>query len=209
MLRTVRVQRRVLDIFGQPSWKSVRSMRVGQRRMLTTRVVAGEGNRNIFRAVARPGHGRPIASRAASIKIWHWYPMSTFDSYYSTAGVFDHSFTQFAMNGRTYVGSWFTTGDYGSWESRYTLGRHCRTMRGTFGVTDRSADGSSATISVLAEGTKTVYDSPPMVPGAVETRTIALATPYRVSVLGTNTSPDDLLAYPAVGDFQFLCSGLA
>ena len=71
----------------------------------------------------------------------HWYPLATFDTYYATAGVSDSEYGQFAMNGRSYSGGWYTYGTDGGWESRSTLGRHCRRMSGTFGVRDSSADG--------------------------------------------------------------------
>lgn len=207
-VRRVHIQHRVTDIFRDSSWQTVKKLRVQDRKKLTYRAVAGQTDRDRYRVVLQPKAGRSIASKAVSVKVWHWYPLSTFDSYYSTAGVMDYSFTQFAMNGRTYVGSWYSNGTYSSWESRYTLGRHCRTVRGVFGVTDSSADGSTATVQILSEGEEAAYTSPTLVPGAVATKVIALASPYRISILGTNTSAGGLLAYPAAGDLQFLCSGL-
>jgi hypothetical protein len=183
-------------------------LRVRDRRQLVFRAVAGATDRDRYRVVLQGKSDRSVASKPVSVKVWHWYPLTTFDSYYATSGVADYSSNQFAMNGRTYVGSWYTYGGYGSWESRYTLGRHCRSMRGAFGVTDKSADGSSATIQVLSEGSSPVYSSPALVPGVVDAKVVPLASPYRISIIGTNTSADSLLAYPAAGDLQFLCNGL-
>ncbi len=81
-------------------------------------------------------------------------------------------------------------------------------MRGTFGVTDDSDDGASATIQVLSEGTDQVYSSPALVPGSVDSNSVGLPTPYRISIIGTNTSPEGVSAFPAAGDLQFLCHGL-
>ena len=207
-VRRVRVQHLTKDVFNNPTWETVKKLRPQNRTKLTYRTVAGETDRDRYRVVLERTKGRSITSKAVSVKVWHWYSLAHFPSYYRTTGVADYYSNHFAMNGRTYVGSWYTYGSYGGWESRYTLGRHCRSMSGTYGVTDSSADGSTATIQVLSEGADPVYTSPTLSPGAVDTKVVPLASPYRISILGTNTSTDGLLAYPAAGDLQFLCSGL-
>lgn len=206
-VRRVHVQQRVANVYGDWSWLTVKKLRVRSGAGVDYQAVAGETDRETYRALLQPKSGKPVASRPASVEVWHWYPLSDFDSYYSTGGVVDATYGQFTMNGSAYIGSWYTYGTSRSWESRYTLGRRCRTMRGTFGVTDKSADGSSATIQVLAEGVDVVYASSPLAPGVVDTPLVPLATPYRISVIGTNTSPDGVAAYPAAGDLQFLCHG--
>ena len=208
LLRRIHVQHRVTDVFGDRSWQTVKKLKPPSGKRLSYRTVAGDTDREIIRVLLQPKSGRPITSKPVSVDVWHWYPLTTFDSYYATAGVADYNGNQFAMNGRTYTGSWYTYGTARSWESRYTLGRKCTNMSGTFGLTDSSADGSSATVQVLAEGVEPVYVSPTLAPGAVDTRLTPLASPYRISILGTNTSPDKVLAYPAVGDLQFLCHGV-
>ncbi|WP_210651001.1 hypothetical protein [Nocardioides sp. SYSU D00065] len=172
------------------------------------RAIAGGTDRETLRALLQPKSGRSFTSKPVSVNVWHWYPLTAFDSYYATEGVADYDGNQFEMSGRTYISSWSTYGMARSWESRYTLGRNCTEMRGTFGVTDRSADGSSATVQVLAEGVEPIYISPELTPGVVDTEHTLLSSPYRISILGTNTSPDKVLAYPAAGDLQFLCHGL-
>jgi hypothetical protein len=208
LLRRVHVQHRVADVFGDRSWQTVKTLKPRSGNRLSYRTVAGDTDREIFRVLLQPRSGRSVTSKPVPVDVWHWYPLTTFDSYYATAGVADYNGNQFAMNGRTYTGSWYTYGTARSWESRYTLGRKCTNMSGTFGLTDSSADGSSATVQVLAEGVEPIYTSPTLAPGAVDTRLTPLASPYRISILGTNTSPDKVLAYPAAGDLQFLCHGL-
>lgn len=207
--RRAGVQQRVTDVFGESSWENVKKLRIRNRRTLTYQAVAGETDRETYRVVLEPTTGRPLTSKPIAVQVWHWYPLTAFDSYYATEGVADYTGNQFSMNGRAYVGSWYTYGTARSWESRYTLGRSCRTMSGTFGVTDKSADGSSASLQVLAEGTTPVYTSPALAPGLVDTQTLPLDTPYRISIIGTNSSTEKVLAYPAAGDLRFLCTGLA
>lgn len=207
--RRADVQQRVTNIFGDASWASVKKLRIGNRRTFTYRAVASDTDRETYRVVLKPITGRPIRSKPITVNVWHWYPLTAFDSYYATEGVADYAGNQFSMSGRSYIGSWYTYGTARSWESRYTLGRNCRAMSGTFGVTDKSADGSSATLQVLAEGTTPVYTSPALAPGLVDTQTLPLGTPYRIGIIGTNTSAEKVLAYPGVGDLRFLCTGLA
>ena len=160
------MQQQIADIFGDPAWETVKSLEARGRSSVKHRVVAGSEDRERFRVVLRPKSGPSVTSAAVTVMVWHWYPLSTWQSYYSTLGVIDGPYSQFEMNGRTYAGGWNTYGNYRSWESRYTLGRNCRRMQGTFGVTDESDDGASATIQVLAEGTDQVYSSPALVPAA-------------------------------------------
>lgn len=207
--RRADVQQRVENIYGDLTWESVKKLRIRDRRTLTYQAVAGESDRESYRVVLKPVTGRLMTSKPITVKVWHWYPLPAFDSYYATAGVVDYAGNQFSMSGRSYISSWYTYGTARSWESRYTLGRNCRMMSGTFGVTDTSADGSSATIQVLAEGITPVYNSPALAPGLVETQTLPLDRPYRISIIDTNTSAEKTLAYPAVGDLRFLCTGVA
>jgi len=207
-IRRAEIQQRVRDIYGNMVWQKVKTFGVRKQRKLTYRAVAGETDRETYRVIVEPKSGRPVKSKPVTVAVWHWYPLTTFDSYYSTQGVSANAYNQFAMAGRNYSGSWYTYAPAASWESRYTLGRNCNTMSGVFGLTDRSSDGSSATIQVVAEGLTSVYTSPALSPGVVDTKTVPLPSPYRISVLGTHTSAANVVSYPAVGDLQFLCTGL-
>jgi hypothetical protein len=207
-VRRLELQQLVADVFGDMTWETVKSLEVNGRDHVKHRVVAGSEDRERYRAVLRLKSGPPTRSEPLSVDVWHWYPLNTWTSYYSTGGVIDDPYNQFAMNGRTYSGGWHTYGSYRSWESRYTLGRNCRSMMGTFGVTDESDDGSSATIRVLSEGSDPVYSSAQLVPGTVDSKLVSLASPYRISIIGTNTSIEELMSFPAAGDLQFLCHGL-
>ena len=207
-VRQVHVQRRVADVFGKQSWATVKKLSTRGNRTLDYRAVAGKADHETYRVVSHLRSGRTVASKRVSVDVWHWYPLGSFDSYYETGGVVANPYNQFAMNGRSYLGSWQTFGGYRSWESRYTLGRNCSMMGGTFGVTDASTDGSAATIQVLSEGVDSVYSSSTLTPGAVEIVNIPLPMPYRISILGTNVSAEKVDAFPAAGDLQFLCTGL-
>ena len=98
---------------------------------------------------------------------------------------------------------------YPSYESRYTVGRHCKAIRGVAGVSDKSADRSSAVVSVVADETTTVFTSGTLSPGMAEQFEVDLAKPYRLSIQAQRTSPADQAAYPAIGSPELLCTGLS
>ena len=96
----------------------------------------------------------------------------------------DNGISSFTLNGLSFHG-WFTTGSFKSWESRFTVGRHCQAMRGVAGVRDESADGSSAVVRLLADDVP-IYTSPTLTPGTAQPFQVALALPYRLAVQAQN-----------------------
>lgn len=203
--RTVQIQTQTTDIFGAVQWTFLKSVRVaGQAKRSVPLVATGVG-RQRFRALVTYRDAKPATSRPFGTTVWQWTVLSRIPSYYSTGGVADYSGAQFGMNGDQYVG-WFTHYDYGMWEARYTPGRNCKAFRGVFGVTDDSSDGSSGEFTLLTDETDVVYQSPSLVPGAVETVQLELANPYRFAIQARDTSPDGLAAYPAIGNPEFLCN---
>jgi hypothetical protein len=206
--RAVRLelQKQSVDIFGSTEWTPIKSVKVAGKSSHRLASVADELNADRFRAVVRYIDGSHVASRPAAVRVWHWYDLGEFDSYYSTGGVMNYSFLQFAMNGDAYRG-WYTTGELDSWEARYTPGRNCKAFRGVFGVTDDSSDGSSADFTLITDEADTVYQSPALVPGQTETVEVKLPMPYRLSIQAHDTSTDGAFSYPAIGTAQFLCTG--
>ncbi|HET7691119.1 MAG TPA: hypothetical protein VFK41_12090 [Nocardioidaceae bacterium] len=161
-----------------------------------------------FRAVVSYRNGRVVASRARTINVWSWTPLSSFPDYYKTNGINDFAISNFGMNGTQYIG-WFTIGTYGTWEERLTVGRHCTRMRGDFGVQDKSADGSSGAFLVTNVDTGAVlYQSPALTPGMVARADFPMPSPYRISIQATDTSLEELVSYPAIGSPELLCRNL-
>jgi hypothetical protein len=76
-------------------------------------------------------------------------------------------------------------------------------------VTDTSAPGSSALLQIVDDSGATVFASGPLTPGMTQPVDVTLATPYRLEVHAQDTSPDKVQAYPALGDPELLCTGLA
>lgn len=205
--KIVRIETRSEDIFGNPEWTTLKRALVRGRPKVRLPVTVTGVNTQVFRAVAIYKDRKTVASMPFTVIVWRWIDLHNFDSYYSTPGVYDSQYLAFPMNGHQYVG-WQTYGDYGSWETRYTLGRHCRRMQGTFGVHDESPDGSSAVITLLADD-QPLFESTTLTPGSVQvvSRTMPLA--YRIAIFAQSTSEEpDSPAYPAIGAPQFLCTGL-
>ena len=141
------------------------------------------------------------------MKVWSWTPLSKMPSYYATNGINGFAYTNFGMAGTQYLG-WYTFGTYGTWEARYTTGRHCKSLRGDFGINDKSADGSAGHFSVLnVDDDSTLYESPALSPGAVKAAQVSLPSPYRISIQARSASPD-APAYPAIGSPELLCIDL-
>ena len=206
--RTVQIQTLTKDIFGNTSWTRVSAQHVSGVAKHVFKPVVDHADQQRFRAVVSYTTGPSAVSKSLGITVWSWTPLWGFSSYYATNGIFDSRYLTFAMAGNQYVG-WYTYGTYGMWEKRYTSGRHCKTFRGDFGVTDSSADGSTGQFDIVSVDTgDTLYTSPALSPGAVVTAKFALPTPYRISIQARNTSPDGLVSYPAIGDPELLCTGL-
>lgn len=202
--KKVLLQHEVADVFGNTSWETFR--RFAPKKRLVGRSLAGEEDLQRYRVVLVDKAGRQRVAARAKVRIWHWYPLTGFEAYYSTAGTMSSPYWQFAMNGRQYRG-WYTYGSYGSWESRYTVGRNCSSLRGDFGVKDDSDDGSTGAIQVTLDAA-TAYSSPVLSPGMVDQAQIPLAQTYRLSIMGQDTSATGVRAHPAVGDAELLCTGL-
>ena len=202
--KRVILQHWVTDVLGNGEW-AVKRRFLPQRKLLA-RAVAGVEDRERYRVRVVPKRGRTVTTPATSVTVWHWYPLTSFDAYYETSGVINSSLSSFPMNGQQYKG-WRTYGSYGSWESRFTPGRHCSTFRGDFGVQDDSSDLSSAEITVTTDDDRIAYASPSLPPGAVDSPTIDLRRTYRFSIAATDTSVDPAYAFPAIGDAELLCTG--
>ncbi|GAA1139606.1 hypothetical protein [Nocardioides aquiterrae] len=193
------------NIYGQAEWTPVKSMKVQGRSAVKVPAVADTLDSNRFRAQVRYVDGRTVTSRPVTVTIWHWYPLGGFRSYYETPGVADYSGASFAMNGDTWVG-WYTYGTATMWEARYTPGRNCKAFRGTAGVRDESSDGSSGTITLVADETDVVWESPELTPGMVAPFEVELAAPYRFAIQAHDTSVEPAYAAPAIGASEFLCN---
>jgi hypothetical protein len=204
--RRVKIQTRTEDLYGNTQWTTVRGRKVNGQARHRFKLVATEPNVQRFRSVVRYRDGKSVTSRPFAVTVWQWVDLARFDAYYETAGIIHYQSSQFPMNGDQYLG-WYTYQDRGMWESRYTPGRNCKAFRGTFGVTDHSADGSSGRFTLLADD-EVVFESPTLVPGMVKVARVDLAKPYRFAVQARNTSSEGVLAWPAIGGPQFLCSGL-
>lgn len=204
--RRVKIQAQTEDLYGNTQWTTVRARKVNGQARHRFKLVATEPNAQRFRSVVRYRDGKSVTSRPFTVTVWQWIDLARFDAYYETAGIMHYQSSQFPMNGDQYLG-WYTYQDRGMWESRYTSGRNCKAFRGAFGVTDHSADGSSGRFTLLADD-EVVFESPTLVPGMVKVARIDLAKPFRFAVQARNTSPEGVLAWPAIGAPQFLCSGL-
>jgi hypothetical protein len=206
--RSVAVQNLQADILGNPQWITVSSRSVSGKARHTLRVVAKGLNVQRYRAVAvyRNAPKRAVSNRF-SVNVWRWIDLRFFRPYYSTSGVSVHEYSQFPMNGDQWLG-WYAYGNNGMWESRHTPGRNCKAFRGVFGLHDGSQDGSSATFTLVADETQTVFESSRLSPGMVQSVRLDLAKPYRLAIQARNTSPDGVQASPAIGSPQLLCTGL-
>jgi hypothetical protein len=193
------------NIYGQPEWTPVKSMKVLGRSIMKVRTVADTLDTNRFRAQVRYADGRTVTSKPVTVIIWHWYALGRFPSYYETPGVADYSGADFAMNGDTWVG-WYTYGNQTMWEARYTPGRNCKAFRGTAGVRDESSDDSAGTITLVADETDVVWESPELTPGMVAPFEIELAMPYRFAIQAHDTSVEPAYAAPGIGAPEFLCN---
>jgi hypothetical protein len=206
--RRVLLQRSTLDYTGNRRWETVAKAKVhGHTRSFAE--VAGTDDVERYRARVEYARGRPARSRSASAVVWHWGSMMQFTAYAVSNGISSNGSNQFRMNGTEYHGGWFASyGDYVSWDLRFTPGRHCRAFRGVVGHTDASADGASAQLQLVADDV-VAYASPPLTPGMSQPFVVDIATPYRLYIQAQRTSPTGQRAYPAIGDPELLCTGLA
>jgi len=189
-------------------WELVAKTKVRKKKSYSFQDVAGSLDVVRYRVKVVLDGGGAVASQPAQAAVWHWTPMTDFDPYYGTPGVEFGNNVHITLNGVSYRGGWETTGKSGPWETRITPGRNCRAFRGVVGVTDESADGSSAVLSLVTDETTTVYQSPPLTPGAAVPVQLDLATPYRLAVRAQRTSAPPLSAFPAIATPELLCTGL-
>jgi hypothetical protein len=202
--KKVELQVRSQDILGNPIWETAKKRQVSGTRKHRLPMVAGAENPVKLRALVTYGDGQKVRSRTSRVTTWRWFDLHLFRPYYATEYVSNHSASNLRIAGAAYVGWYgYSYGRTTAWESRHTPGRHCTAFRGVAGVTDRSADGSSAEISIVADETTTVYRSPSLVPGAAHRFEVPLARPYRIAVTGRMTST--AAASPAIGAPQLLC----
>lgn len=201
--KKVELQVRTTNIYGDPVWETVKKRQVGGAKKHTLPMVAGAENPVKLRALVTYKDGAKARSRAARVTTWRWFDLHAFDAYYETASISHHYASNLAIAGAAYIG-WY---GYGyrttSWETRHTPGRHCKAFRGVAGVTDNSADGSSAEFKIVADETAVVYQSPVLIPGAAHPFEVPLASPYRIAIQARTTSTAP--ASPAIGAPQLLC----
>jgi hypothetical protein len=204
--RRILLQTLTTNVFGDKSWETVKRSKVKGKKHHSFRVIAGEDDSQRYRVRVLYADAKPAMSKSASTTVWHWVGLTRFADYYQTPGVFESATGP--INGARYNGLFTYGSTYSSWEIRYTLGRHCQSLRGVLGVEDKSADGSSASISLVADEATTVLTSGVLTPGMSQPFQVDIELPYRLSVQMQETSPADQAAYPAVGDPELLCTGL-
>jgi hypothetical protein len=211
--RTVTLQfknRKDYDFESTTSWTKLLSTKVRGRSRITLHVLADDAREAWFRVVVTYVDHSVRRSTATRVNYLHWFPLSSFSSYYRAGSAID--VLSFEMAGRSWRG-WFSNGTSG--ESRYTLGRACIRLRATFGLVDSSSDGATGkvTLATIEPGgsATTLYASPSLVAGKTTSINRALARPYRFSIVGQDTTPPAApgatqpIARAAVGDPQFLC----
>lgn len=205
--KRVVLQERMTDVFGDAVWSEADSKRARSRVVFKRTVTAA--NEAAYRvAVSYRGRSKPVVSPAEKLTVWRWIELREFSPYFSTSslvGIGDD-----AMNGAAYEtwGLHYTISSPRAWESRITPGRHCTAFRAVLGLSDRSADSSSGSISFTADDAL-VYQSPVLTPGMTVPVTLDLARPYRFGLAAANTSPESVRAYPMVGNGALYCTGIA
>lgn len=198
--------------FQEPAWADVKTLRVRGRAKIKTKVVATDHNIERYRAIVRYESAKPVTTRPVAVRIWRWIPLSDYYPYYETGGTTTQG--TFGINGRVYAGFGpYLHSHVGSWEARFTPGRHCNAFKGTFGLDDDSDDGSSGTIAIVGDD-KPLYQSPSLTPGMDLAITVPLPEPYRLGIQLSDTSPggtegdDEFESYPAIGAPALLCTGV-
>jgi hypothetical protein len=198
--------------FQNPTWDTVRTVKVSARSKVEFRAVAVEHNTEKHRVKVTYRNAKPVTSKPAIVTVWRWIPLSDYDPYYETGGT---TFGTTTINGKAYDGWGAATYSHvGAWESRFTPGRHCTAFEGVLGVGDISADGSTGSIGFTADD-KTVYTSPTLTPGMSVPVTIPLdAKPYRLGIQLADTTPggttgrDAIESWPVIGEPALRCTGV-
>jgi hypothetical protein len=201
-----------VSIYGPAAWEKVKTVKVsGRSKVSFKRVATNENNERYRVLVTYRNTAKPVVSNAVRVTIWRWIPLSEYAPYYSTGGT---GFVTTTINGVAYTGWGVATYSHtGTWESRFTPGRHCKTFKAVLGVADISADGSSGVITFTADDTQ-VYASPDLTPGMSIPVTVELAKPYRFGIQLLDTTPggttgrDAVESWPVLGAPAFLCTGV-
>ncbi len=191
--------------YGTPSWQTVKSVKVRNRKRVTFKYVATALNSERFRAVVTYKSAKPARSKTIGVKVWRWIPLSDYRPYYDTNHLI---FSDVTINGRRYKG--YGPPSYSrarSWEARFTPGRNCRAFRGVAGLADISGDGSSGSVTITADDAVT-YESPALTPGMDSPFEISLELPYRLGLQFLNTSPEKVDSWPVIGEPALLCTGV-
>lgn len=200
------------DFYSVSSWTALKTVKVHGHGTVKFPVQADTAREYRFRVkVAYRGSKRPAVSAAKRVNYWRWVGLPS--SYYGAGS--GASVMSFAMAGRAARG-WFEYAG-ASAENRYTLAGSCRAFHATVGLADGSADGSTGIITfstIDSSGIpKPIWKSPTLVPGKTVPVSLSLASPYRFSIMGQNTSTPVTtgtrttipMAQPAVADPEFLC----
>jgi hypothetical protein len=190
------------------AWAVVDKSRARKKKTYKLHDVAGADDQVRYRVKVLYDGGPAAVSPPTQTTVWHWTPIGAFDAYYNSPGINFGTRVHIWLNGVDYPDGWETYGKYGTWESRFTPGRHCTALRGVAGISDDSADGSSAVVSVVSEDTTVVYASPALTPGMAVPFQIAIDAPYRLSMKAARTSQPNAPAYPAIAAAELLCTGL-
>lgn len=203
------------DVYSSSSsWADVRTVKVRGRGKVRFKTVATDENTERYRvSVAYRDAAKPLKSRPVKIQIWRWIPLNEYRPYYE-AQAYAAGFGTTTIAGQAYSGWGAATYSHtGTWESRFTPGRHCRSFKSVLGVADISGDGSSGLITLTADDTQ-IYTSPTLTPGMSVPVTVDLAHPYRFGIQLFDTTPggttgrDAVESWPVLGDPAFLCSGV-
>jgi hypothetical protein len=207
----VQVLQQQTDVLGDTSWEVAKTLHPHGHHRLRTRLVPIQANTQRTRAKVIYKSGERARSNTARTTVWSWTPLTSFRPYYATTGT--SPYIPYAIDGTEYPPGWTTYETEPSWETRHTLGHHCKAFKGTTGLTDSSADGSSATITITANGTDNLYTSPTLTPGMAKPFHFSMSRIYRLWITATNTGSDagTTLAtktYPAIGDPELLCTGM-
>ncbi len=197
--------------YGTPSWQTVKTLKVRGHRKINFNRTAIEENRERYRLLVNyRGFKKPVASRAIGVTVWRWIPLSEYAPYYEVGGAI---FGTASVNGRVYEGWGAAYSSHtGSWEGRFTPGRHCKSFKAVLGVADISADDSSATIAFTTDDAP-IYTSPSLTPGKSLPIILKLKKPYRFGIQLRDTTPggttgrDATESWPFLADPAFLCTG--
>lgn len=194
-------------------WVTLRSVRPHGHSTIKVTARATTEREDWYRVIVTYKNSRrQVTSPAARVNIYHWIPRLT-GAYFTSGSSIDN--LGFSMAGLSWQGweLWGTTAA----ESRYSLVSGCIEFKGTVGLGDGSADGSTGSIALSTidstDTAATVYTSPTLTPGRTYDVTLPLNSPYRFAVVGKNTSTPVTTsagtttpkAQAALGNPRFLC----